>query len=238
MIICNSKKFVFIHIHKTGGSSFEMGMEPHMAWNDLILGSTEHGERINKYYNSRFKLGKHYSIRDVELACGNEIVDSYVTCTMVRHPVNRAVSLFNFVGSIVMEWANNKSLKLPEVRRSFQKHVKQFPVLEWPASRAFVESDDFSAFIKSPHLDKEIAFRPQLSRIQRADGSLVQHVWKLEEARDWEPAVAGLLGLDSPFVLPRANESKATLIKSGDIAAKDRQFIEDLHRVDLKAFSY
>lgn len=238
MIICNSKKFIFIHVHKTGGSSFELGMEPYMAWNDLILGSTEHGERVNKYYNSRFKLGKHYSIRDVETACGIELVDSYVTCTMVRHPVNRAVSLFNFVGSIIQEWANKNSLSLADVRKGFRRHAKRFPVLEWPASRAFIESSDFSDFIRSPHLEKEIAFRPQLGRIQRADGSLVQHVWKLEEVRTWEPKVADLLGLGSAFALPRANESKATLIKSSDIPAKDRQFIEDLHQVDLKAFSY
>lgn len=238
MIICNSKKFIFIHIHKTGGSSFEVGMEPHMAWNDLILGSTDHGERINKYYNSRFKLGKHYAIRDVELVCGNELVDSYITCAMVRHPVSRVVSLFNFVGSIVTDWSNKKSLKLADLRRDFGTYSKQFPMLEWPASRAFIDSDDFSGFIKSPHLDREIGFRPQLGRIQRADGSLVKHIWKLEEARDWQSAVQGALGLDSPFLLPRANKSKATLIKSSDISAKDRQFIEDLHQVDLKAFSY
>jgi len=209
-----------------------------MAWNDLILGSTSNGDRINTYYNLRFKLGKHYAIRDVESVCGKQLVDAYTTCAMVRHPVSRVVSLFNYVGSMIIGWANKKSLTLTDLRRDFGKYSKQFPVLAWPASRAFIDSDDFSAFIRSPHLDREIGFRPQLNRIQRADGSLVKHIWKLEEARHWQSSVQGALGLESPFLLPRANKSKATLIKSSDIPAKDRQFIKELHQVDLKAFSY
>ena len=47
MIICHSRKYVFIHIHKTGGTSVESALEPTLHWNDLLLGSTPFGEVAN-----------------------------------------------------------------------------------------------------------------------------------------------------------------------------------------------
>src|SRR5215469_2544795 len=58
MIISHSRRFIFVHIHKAGGTSVEQALDPHLAWNDLILGGSQFGEKIQGAYQKRFGLNK------------------------------------------------------------------------------------------------------------------------------------------------------------------------------------
>ena len=47
MIISNSHKFIFVHILKTAGTSICAALDPTLRWNDVILGGTGFGEKMN-----------------------------------------------------------------------------------------------------------------------------------------------------------------------------------------------
>src|SRR5215469_1250703 len=98
MIISHSRKFIFVHIHKTAGTSVEIGLDPWLSWDDVVLGSTPRGQAINNTYHARFGLNKHSSIAEIERVCGKQLVDGCFTFATVRHPVSRLCSLYNFVG--------------------------------------------------------------------------------------------------------------------------------------------
>ena len=80
----------------------EIGLGPHLKWNDLSLGGTVFGEKINEAYRERYRLNKHSSVSEVEIICGSEILDEYYVFSTVRHPLNIIYSLNNFVGGIVL----------------------------------------------------------------------------------------------------------------------------------------
>src|SRR5580692_11513231 len=139
MIISQSRRFVFIHIHKAGGTSVEFGLAPYLAWNDIILGSTPLGEAMNIPYNAQYQLNKHSSISDVERVCGTETIADYYVFSVVRHPLDRLCSLYNFVGSIVSGWAISQHISPSNVKSYLKKNpsvLEKTPVLTWPASKA------------------------------------------------------------------------------------------------------
>ena len=46
MIISHTHRAIFVHIPKTAGTSITALIEPALRWNDLVLGGTTFGERI------------------------------------------------------------------------------------------------------------------------------------------------------------------------------------------------
>ena len=95
--ICNSKKFIFIHLHKCGGTSVERSLDDIMQWNDIMLGSTKYGESVQSQYNDKFGIFKHSSALKTKDLVGDEIWDQYFTFSVVRHPIDRIVSYYSYL---------------------------------------------------------------------------------------------------------------------------------------------
>src|SRR5258708_2149793 len=101
MIISHSRRFIFVHIHKTGGTSVELALDKFLSWNDLVLGGSPLGEAMNDTYRERYGLDKHSSVAEIDQVCGPQLSSRYTVLATVRHPLNRLCSLYNFVGTIV-----------------------------------------------------------------------------------------------------------------------------------------
>ena len=238
MIICHSKRFIFIHIHKAGGTSVELALEPFLSWSDLILGSSPFGERAAAHYDARFGLGKHGSVADVERVCGEAIVRDYVVFATVREPLDRLCSLYNYAGSKVHDWAARQRVA-PEAAAAqiTPEAVAQAPSLGWPASRAFIEAADFSHFIRDERLAADPGFRSQAACLRaRNDGAIRARFFRLEESEAWLPPLRQMLGLD--FALPHANRSRLRLIGRDQVSAEDRRHVEARFAEDYAAFGY
>jgi hypothetical protein len=97
MIWSASRNFCFIHIAKTGGTSIAAAYEPHMLFNDIILGGTVMGERLQEPYRRRFALHKHSGARAIIQAAGAEAFARAYSFAVLRDPVDRMVSLYRWL---------------------------------------------------------------------------------------------------------------------------------------------
>jgi hypothetical protein len=240
MIISQSRRFIFIHIHKAGGTSVEFGLAPHLAWNDIILGSTPLGEAINDYYRKQYQLDKRSSVSDVERVCGLPAIEDYYMFSVVRHPLERLCSLYNFVGSIIAKWAATQGIS-PDEAQDYLKNnpdlLKKTPALTWPASRAFAGTSSFSEFIHDDLLAQDKGFHTQVSRLKNSSGDALRGaIFRLEDRAKWLGELRTTLGFE--FDLPHKNSSELKLATRDTVSEEDKKYIEKYYADDYAAFGY
>lgn len=235
MIVSHSRRFVFIHIHKTGGTSMEAALDPHLAWNDLVLGSTPLGQAMDEPYRRRFGLSKHSSLAEIARVCGRATLEDKHVFALVREPASRLCSLYNFVARMIGRWSAQHGPDLATIRAQGEALATDHPILRWPASRAFIETDGFGNFLRHPRLHQDLAFRSQLSRIAGVEGIAVDAI-PIERAAERLPALAGRLGFE--VALPHLNRTEQALIRAADLTPDDRAFIRERFAEDYDAFGY
>jgi hypothetical protein len=238
MIISHSRRFIFVHIHKAGGTSVEQALDPHLAWNDLILGGSPFGEGIQAAFRKRFGLSKHSTIAEIEAVCGLRYLEEYFVFSLVRHPLARLCSLYNFVGTTVNNWAVRHNIPLQDASRLITPQAaKKMPGLAWLSTRIFLKTSGFSEFIRHKEIRQAQGFRTQVSILSRqADGKIVGEYFRLEDRADWERRLAERLGID--FRLLHSNPSGVRLVEPSTVSPEDKAFVEDVFKVDYEAFNY
>ena len=169
MIISHSRRFIFVHIHKAGGTSVEQSLDPYLAWNDLVLGGSPFGERIQGPYKTRFGLSKHSTVAEIESVCGAQYLEDYFVFSVVRHPLARLCSVYNFVATTVNNWAVRQNVSLEDARRLITPQAaKKMPGLAWLSTRIFLKTKGFSEFIRHDDIRQAPGFRSQVSVLTRS----------------------------------------------------------------------
>lgn len=97
MIFSAYRRFCFVHIPKTGGTSIATAYEPHMLFIDVMLGGTLLGEHVQVSYRRRFNLHKHSGARAIAAATGRDRFDDVFSFAIVRDPADRMVSLYRWL---------------------------------------------------------------------------------------------------------------------------------------------
>ncbi len=238
MIISHSRRFIFIHIHKAGGTSVEKALDPCLAWNDLIVGGSPYGESVQGPYMKRFGLNKHSTVAEIETVCGSSYLDEYFVFSLVREPLARLCSVYNFVASTVNNWAIRQNVPLEEAPRLITPQaVKKTPGLAWLSTRIFLKTRGFSEFIHHNEIAQVPGFRSQVSILSRKSStSLAGEIFRLEDYPNWADVLSQKLSLD--FRLPHANQSGLRLVAPEMVSAEDITFIENQFRDDYRAFGY
>ncbi len=97
MIISNSRRFIFIHVPKTAGTSVTRELSRLTTFRDIEVGGTQYGEKIQDMYASRFDLRKHSPGRKIRAKAGPEVWRGFFVFAFVRNPYARAFSAWRFL---------------------------------------------------------------------------------------------------------------------------------------------
>ena len=212
MIISHTHRAIFVHVPKTAGTSITAWMEPSLRWNDLVLGGTEFGERVQPAYRER---------RDIRRIIGAGVWGEFFSFAFVRHPYTRLVSFYN--------WQ----------RAAIGRAAPDAPLWSWPSIQAHLRSGSFSELIRDEQFLGSLAGRPQADWVcDEEDRCIVDFVGRFEDLAAGIRTVADRIGLPVA-VLGTLNTTPADRPLGGHFGGEsDYELIHDLHRRDFEMFGY
>lgn len=233
MIISPSRNFAFVHIHKTAGEAVTLALMPYLAPSDLTLGASRKGRLRDLRYRRLYGISKHSSARVLRDYAGAEVWAGYFTFAIVRHPHDRARSLYTYLRQMSERRdavsAKNLAYRMPGLRRA--------DPLGWPGVQAVRETADFSEFIRHPKFRADPGSRPQRDMLVDEDGRLlVDFVGHFERLEADFAHVTERLELGR-VVMPRHNVSGDGAVKSA-LSPADRAELYALYAADFDAFGF
>lgn len=250
MLILNSRKVIYIHIHKTGGETVEHVLGKLRAWNDIILDSENPG--TSQEFERHFRLRKHSSARQVAKLLGMDVWNSYFSWATIRNPYERIASLYGFVASMSEPGLSKIGFPLAESPEAQRKWVEsaQYPLKDrwaFAAVRAYLATrgsrSPFSEFLRYPELrPKEPAYQTQFARLSnpRGDALLVTRVVKLELLASLWPDLCKEMGV-APTKLPVRNATpnrwKRSVAELFTDPA-DLELVNTIYAEDFRRFNY
>ncbi|MGI3167063.1 sulfotransferase family 2 domain-containing protein [Pseudooceanicola sp. 200-1SW] len=212
MILSRGRRYIFIHIPKTGGTSMALALEGRAMKDDVMLGDTPKARRRRRRVaevSARGRLWKHSTLADIEgLASPEEIADFFVF-TLVRNPWDRMVSYYL--------WLRRQRFAHPAV--------------------ALAKALSFSDFIRAPLIVRSIESTPYGSYLRESSGREKCNVFiRLEYFCEDSDPLWRHLGFR--LTLPRVNAVDVDVKSQLVYRDEDRNFIADLCAEDIERFGY
>ena len=222
MIISHSRKFIFVHVPKTGGSSVTQMLLPYLDLSrDIVIGgdsSCEDGKDVER--NRQNKIHKHSTAEEIKDFVGEEIWNQYFVFAFTRDPFSRAVSLY--------EWWHQTPWKGDQQRK---KKIMDM---------------SFEEFLNC-HEDEEINGKPMIHYLtskQEKDfhsdyafNIKVDYLGRLEDIWGGCAYIFGRLGLPHVHVI-EANKTKKRKKIEEYYNPKSASRLRQLYLEDFKTFNY
>lgn len=212
MIISHGRKYIFVHIPKTGGTALSLALEGRAMADDLLFGDTPKAVKRRKRMKaltSERPLHKHARLADVEGVVAQDTLDDYFLFTLVRNPWDRIVSYYH--------WLKLQSWDHPAVR--------------------LAKAVDFSTFLNDPATLTSLAL-PYAHYLTDSAGRERQgHYVRLEIMDQDLMPLWDHLGFNlSP--IGRENASERARDFRGYYTETDRSVVASLCAADIERFGY
>ena len=216
MILSHDRRYIFVHIPKTGGTALTQALEARATASDLLIGDTPKALRRRKRVaalaetgQARGRLWKHATLADLEGLVAREEFARYFVFTLVRNPWDRIVSYYH--------WLQAQNWDHAAVRRA--------------------KSSDFSGFLNAQDMRRGLSV-PYGAYLRdgagRDRGTLYARLEHLEA--DLAPLWTHL-GFDlSPIA--RANASERARDYRSYYSAEDAALVGRLAAEDIARFGY
>ncbi len=213
MIISRARRFIFVHVPKTGGTALTMALEARAAKDDILIGDTPKARARKgrlKGVKSEGRLWKHSTLADVAGLVTEAEVAAFFTLTIVRNPWDRLVSYYH--------WLRGQGFAHPAV--------------------GLAKALEFSAFLHHPQTQTSLRMWPYGAYMRDVLGTercrLFARLEHLEQ--DLAPFEAHL-GFRLP-PLPRVNQSTRLRDWRGYYSGADMALVADLCADDIARFGY
>ena len=213
MIISRGRRFIFVHIPKTGGTALALALEARAQKEDILIGDTPKA-RARKGRLQGVKTGgrlwKHSTLADVAGLVTQAETEAFFTLTLVRNPWDRVISYYH--------WLRAQSFAHPAVGLAKAKNFSGF--LNHPQTRTSLQLWPYAAYMR----DGQGAERCSLfAKIEDLDTDLA-------------PFEAHLGFRLTP--LAKANASDRAQDWRGYYSAADAELISTLCAADIARFGY
>lgn len=148
-ILSREHRFIFVHLHKCGGTSVERAYDKVSHWSDVIIGSTDVGSMIQPSYLERFGLGKHSTVMQIVESIGPEMYQKMAVFALVRDPFSVTESFFRWIQGMFRHTARKLGTDIDSLRRSIligDDRAQQIHFASWGSAQAFAAHGDFRGF--------------------------------------------------------------------------------------------
>lgn len=212
MIISHGRKYIFVHIPKTGGTSLALALEGKAMKDDLLIGDTPKAKKRRKRLKeaqTSGRLWKHSKLVDVYGLVDQAQVEAYFVFTLVRNPWDRMVSYYH--------WLQDQSFDHPHVTLS--KSVAFSPFLNDGLTQSMMANDGAQRYV----IDQ--------AGVDRCDLYLrLEHL--AQDVEILEDAIGVRLG-----ILPHENKSNRGAYQ-GFYSKTDQDLVRQLYAAYVERFGY
>ncbi|OYX41384.1 MAG: Type II secretory pathway, pullulanase PulA [Rhodobacterales bacterium 32-67-9] len=213
MILSRGRRYIFIHIPKTGGTALALALEARAMKDDILVGDTpkaKHRRGRLRGVETTVRLWKHSTLTDIRGLATDEEIDRFFILTLVRNPWDRMVSYYH--------WLRGQSFDHPAV--------------------ALARSLDFSGFLNAPETCASISTHPYGSYVTQADGTERCDLFiRLERFDDDVRPFEAHLGFRlAPLAV--ANRSERVRDWRGYYSDRDAETLRTICAEDIARFGY
>lgn len=212
MIISHGRRFIFVHIPKTGGTALSLALEGRAMKDDILIGDTPKARsrrgRLHGFKPAG-RLWKHSTLSDIAGVVSDQEIADYFIFALVRNPWDRAVSYYH--------WLRDQTFAHPAV--------------------GLARTHDFSGFLNHPQTQTSFRLWPYgawmrtRAGVERADCFI-----RLEHFAEDIAAVDAHLGF--PLRIDRINASRRERDWRGYYSADDAALIAECSAEDIARFGY
>ncbi len=212
MIISRQRRFIFVHIPKTGGTALSLALEARAAKDDILIGDTPKARaRKGRLQGvvSAGRLWKHSTLADIAGLVTEAEVAGFFTVALVRNPWDRMVSYYH--------WLRVQGFAHPAV--------------------GLAKSHDFSGFLNHPHTLTALRLWPYAAYMRdKAGVERASCLIRLEHlAADIAPFEAHL---GFRLTVPRVNASDRAHDWRGYYSDADAEVVAEACAPDIARFGY
>jgi hypothetical protein len=213
MIISRARRYIFVHIPKTGGTALSLALETRAAKDDILIGDTPKARARKgrlKGIKTAGRLWKHSTLADVDGLVTDAEVAGFFAVTLVRNPWDRMVSYYH--------WLREQRFAHPAV--------------------GLAKALDFSAFLHHPQTQSSLALWPYGAYMRDRSGVERCRLFARLEHLDVDlaPFEAHLGFRLSP--LPRVNESARVRDWRRYYSDADAELVAEVCVEDVARFGY
>lgn len=212
MIISPTRKFIFVHIPKTGGTALSLALEGRAAADDILIGDTPKAVRRRKRVQglkSTGRLWKHSTLADIEGVVERDAFDDFFIFTLVRNPWDRIVSYYHWLQ--LQDW-------------------EHYAV-------GLAKTVSFSEFVNDRTIQKSLSIGASHYLTDAAGRVRNAHYFRLEALDQDLSALWAHLGFDLSPIAP-ANRSNRKRDFRSYYSDQDAQIVSDISKQDIVQFSY